>query len=61
MPSVKQSAREVIDSLPDQATWDDLMYEFYAKQKIDQGLADIEAGRTVPHEEVKAELLADED
>ena len=61
MPSVKQSAREVIDSLPDQATWDDLMYELYAKQKIDQGLADIVAGRTVPHEEVKAELLADED
>jgi predicted transcriptional regulator len=33
------------------------MYELYVKQKIEQGLADIEADRTIPHEEIKAELL----
>jgi predicted transcriptional regulator len=27
------------------------------KQKIEEGLADIEAGRTIPHAQVKAELL----
>ncbi|MCP4327476.1 MAG: hypothetical protein GY791_03460 [Alphaproteobacteria bacterium] len=56
MPSAKDAARRVIDQLPDQATWDDIMYELYAKQKIEAGMADIEAGRTVPHDEVKAEL-----
>ena len=33
------------------------MYELYVKQKIEEGLADIEKGRTVPHEKIKAELL----
>ena len=61
MSSVKEAARQIIDNLPDQATWDDLMYELYVKQKIEEGLADIEADRTIPHEQVKAELLSNED
>jgi predicted transcriptional regulator len=61
MSSVKEAARQIIENLPDQATWDDLMYELYVKQKIEEGLSDIEGGRTVPHEQVKRELLGDED
>ena len=57
MPSAKDAARQIIDHLPEQATWDDIMYELYVKSKIEEGLADIEAGRTVPHEQLKAELL----
>ncbi len=57
MPSAKDAARQIIEQLPDQATWDDIMYELYVKQKIEEGLADIEAGRTIPHDQVKAELL----
>ncbi|GJL52623.1 MAG: hypothetical protein NPIRA01_38500 [Nitrospirales bacterium] len=57
MSTAKQAAKKIIDQLPDQATWDDIMYELYVKQKIEAGLADIEAGRTVSHEQVKAELL----
>ena len=57
MSSAKEAAREIIERLPDRATWDDIMYELYVKQKIEEGLADIEAGRTIPHEQVKAELL----
>lgn len=61
MSSVKEAARQIIDNLPDQATWDDLMYELYVKQKIENGLDDIKAGRTTPHDQLKAELLGDED
>ena len=57
MATPKQSAKELIEHLPDQASWNDIMYELYVKQKIEEGLADIEAGRTTPHEQVKAELL----
>jgi len=58
MSSVKEAARSIVDNLPEQATWDDLMYELYVKQKIEAGLEAAAAGRTVPHEEVKARLLA---
>ena len=33
------------------------MYELYVKQKIEHGIADVEAGRVVPHDRVKAKLL----
>lgn len=58
MSSVKEAARNIVDNLPEQATWDDLMYELYVKQKIEAGLQAAVEGRTVPHEEVKARLLA---
>jgi predicted transcriptional regulator len=58
MSSVKEAARSIVDNLPEQATWDDLMYELYVKQKIEAGLQAAGEGRTVPHEEIKARLLA---
>lgn len=59
MPTPKQAARQLLDHLPNQVTWDDIMYELYVKEKIEEGLADIKAGRTISHEQVKAELLGD--
>jgi predicted transcriptional regulator len=61
MQSAKQAAKAIIDQISEQASWDDIMYELYVKQKIEEGLADIEAGRTIPHEQVKAELLGNGD
>ncbi len=43
----KDEARRLIDGMPDDATWDDLMHEIHVRQAIEQGLADSEAGRTV--------------
>ena len=57
MATPKQAAQQLIGQLPDQASWDDIMYELYVKQKIEAGLQAIAEGRTVPHEEVKRRLL----
>ena len=32
------------------------MYELYVREAIDAGLADVAAGRTTPHEQVRARL-----
>lgn len=58
MQTAKESVRKLIDRLPDQATWEDIMYELYVKQKIEAGLKAVEEGRTIPHEEMKRRLLA---
>lgn len=58
MQTPKQAARQSIDHLPDQATWDDIMYELYVKQKIEEGLKDAEEGCVISHEDVKRELLS---
>jgi len=58
MQNAKESARQIIDHLPDQATWEDIKYELYVKQKIEAGLKAVGEGRTIPHEEMKRRLLA---
>jgi predicted transcriptional regulator len=53
MKTVKEEIRTLIDNLPDDATWDQVMYEVYVRQKIADGEKAIAEGRVVPHEEVK--------
>lgn len=60
MQSVKEMARDLIEHLPDTATFDDLMYEIYVRQKIEAGLKDAAEGRVLSHEEVVRELLGDQ-
>jgi predicted transcriptional regulator len=57
MQTAKQAAAQIINQVSDQASWDDIMYEFYVKQKIEKGLKAVEEGRTVSHEEAKKRLL----
>jgi len=51
--TIKRNAIELIKSLPDSTTWDDIMYEIYVKQKIDKGLDDVKNGKLTPHENVR--------
>jgi hypothetical protein len=53
---VKEEARRLLDELPDNATWDDLMYKIYVRQAIEAGLQDSEAGRTMDVKEVRAKF-----
>lgn len=57
MATPKQAAQELIEHLPEQASWNDIMYELYVKQKIEAGLKAVTEGRTVPHEDVKRRLM----
>jgi len=58
MPSanLKQTAHELIDKLPENATWDDVVYEMVTRREIEQGLADSEANRTTPVEDIAKEF-----
>jgi len=56
--SAKEEAKRLIDHMPDQATINDIMYELYVKQKIGAGLNAIKEGRTIPHDQVKARIMA---
>jgi predicted transcriptional regulator len=51
--NIKQVARQLIDSLPDDAIWEDLMYKIYVQESIEAGTADIKAGRVYTTEEVR--------
>ena len=54
--NVKEEARRLLEKLPDNVTWDDLMHEIYVRQSIEAGLADSEAGRVTGVAEVRTKL-----
>jgi len=51
--NVKEEARRLVENLPEDVTWDDLMYRMYVRQAIEAGLADSEADRVVEVEDVR--------
>ena len=51
--NIKDEARRLLDRLPDDLTWDELMHEIYVRQAIESGLADSKAERTVSVTEVR--------
>ena len=52
--NIKQEAHRLVENLPENAKWEDLMYEIYVRQAIEAGLADREAGRNIEVKEVRA-------
>lgn len=55
-PNVNQEARHLVDGLPDNATWDDLMYTIYVRQAVESGLEDSDASRVLDVGEVRAKF-----
>lgn len=54
--SIKEEARRLIDKLPEDSTWDDLMDEIYVRQVIEAGLNDSKAGKITSVEQVRAKF-----
>lgn len=56
----KEQAHQLVDSLPETAGWDELIYRAVVRKEIEAGLADSEAGRVTPAEDVLREFGLDE-
>jgi hypothetical protein len=51
--NIKEEAKRLLERLPDDLTWDQLMHEIYVRQSIEAGLADSQAGKVVEVREVR--------
>lgn len=51
--NVKEQVHQLLDNLPDSATWDDVMYRIYVRQSIEAGVKDSDAGRSIDVKEVR--------
>ena len=56
MQTAKDEVRKILDRLPDDASLEDIQYEIYVVQNVEQGLSDLDEGRTVSHEDVKQRM-----
>ena len=55
-PTVKKLLKEAVDKLPPDATVEEAMERLLFLAKIEQGLAEADAGKTLSHEEVRKRL-----
>ena len=50
---IKDKAYQLLDNLPDSATWEDLMYRIYVREAIEAGIKDSDQGHTADVKEVR--------
>ncbi len=51
--NIKEEVGRILDNLPEQASWDDLMYSIYVRQSIEAGIKDSDDGQTLDVAEVR--------
>jgi len=45
---IKEEAHRLVEQLPNDASWEDLIYRIYVRQAIEAGLKEVQEGRTIP-------------
>ncbi|MDN3513409.1 MAG: hypothetical protein NG747_03305 [Candidatus Brocadia sp.] len=56
MAEIKQQVIQMIQSLPDDVTIDDIMAELYFKLQVDAGLQELDEGKGIPHKEIEKRM-----
>jgi predicted transcriptional regulator len=54
--TAKESVKLLIEKLPDDAGFEDIIAEIYFRQQVDKGLQQLDNGEGISHEEVKRRL-----
>jgi len=54
----KQAIRDIVDALPDDASYEEIIAELALNRLIERGLADARAGRLIPDDAARERMLA---
>lgn len=54
--NIKESVKELLDRLPDDSNYEDIIAEIYFKQQVEEGLTELDRGKGISHNEVKKRL-----
>ena len=56
MRTAKEEVRRMLDHIPEDATFEDIQYHIYVREKIERGLKDIQEGHLLSQEEVEQRM-----
>jgi predicted transcriptional regulator len=56
METAKEEVRRILESLPDDATLEDIQYRIYVRQAIAAGVRDVDEERVVTQDEVERRM-----
>ncbi|MBZ0202811.1 MAG: hypothetical protein K8I03_07330 [Ignavibacteria bacterium] len=54
--NIKKSVKDLIDKLPEDSNYADIIAEIYFKQQVEEGIVELNNGKGISHEEVKRRL-----
>ena len=57
MRTAKQEVKKLLDQIPDGASYEEIQYHIYVRQKIERGLKDVAEGRTVSQGEIERRMV----
>jgi len=56
MATVKEEVRRMIESLPDDATWEDVQYSIYVRERIERGRREATDGKILDEDDVERRM-----
>jgi hypothetical protein len=56
MATAKEEIRRMIDTLPDDVTWEDLQYSIYVRERVDRGRREADQENLLGHDEVETRM-----
>ena len=54
--AIKEQIIELVRAMPEDVTIDDVLEELFFKLQVDEGMAELNRGEGIPHEEVERRL-----
>ncbi len=54
--NIKETAHQLIDQLPDDTSWEKVLYTLQVRHDIEAGLTDAEAGRVLTTKQLRKDL-----
>lgn len=56
MATAKEEIRKLLDTLPDDATWEDVQYSIYVRERVERGRGTAEQAGLVDQEEIESRM-----
>jgi hypothetical protein len=56
MATAKEEIRKMIDTLPDDVTWEDLQYSIYVRERVDRGRREADQENLLGQDEVETRM-----
>ncbi len=56
MANTKEEIRKILDALPDDATWEDVQYSIYVRERVERGKAEAAEGKVIDQDQVETRM-----
>jgi len=56
MANTKEEIRKILDTLPDDATWEDVQYSIYVRERVERGKAEAAEAKVIDQDQVETRM-----